>query len=348
MKRANQLLPLIAESDNLWLASWKAAKGKRYAQSVLTYQENLEENVAELRQQILNHKVEVGDYRYFKVYEPKERQICASAFREQVLHHALMNVCHERFERAQIFDSYASRKGKGTYAALDRAKRYTRQYEWFLKLDVRKFFESIHHDVLKTQLAHLFKEPELLAIFFQIINSYEARTDRGVPIGNLTSQYFANHYLSGLDHCIKETSGIKAYVRYMDDMVLWAADKTTLKKALQGINHFMETKLQCTLKPAVLNRTKQGLSFLGYHIFPHYVRLLQKSKVRFIRKLQNIETHYQDGDWHEKACQQHVQPLIAFTTHADTKVFRENVLLRLQNQQISKLAHQHINLGQSS
>lgn len=180
MKKAKQLLPLITEPANLYLASWKAAKGKRHAQEILKYQADLDANLAELREEILSGRVMVGNYRYFKVYEPKERQICASAFREQVLHHALLNVCHDYFERAQIFDSYASRKGKGTYAALARAKTFTQQQEWYLKLDVRKFFESIDHNVLKCQLDRLFKEEQLTGIFFQIIDSYAATPDRRV------------------------------------------------------------------------------------------------------------------------------------------------------------------------
>ena len=122
MKRTRNLIPTVADPDNLRLACWKAAKGKRYAREVLAFQEDLDANLLSLRQQILSGKVEVGDYRYFKIWDPKEREICASAFREQVLHHALMNVCHETFERMQIHDSYACRKGKGTHAAVERAK----------------------------------------------------------------------------------------------------------------------------------------------------------------------------------------------------------------------------------
>ncbi|MCO6493222.1 MAG: RNA-directed DNA polymerase [Phaeodactylibacter sp.] len=332
MRRANYLLPGIADPDNLRLASWKAAKGKRYAREVLAYQEDLEENLWHLREQIQEGKVEVGDYRYFKVYEPKERQICASAFGEQVLHHALMNVCHDYFERAQVYDSYASRVGKGTYACLARAKDFTHRYPWYLKLDVRKFFQSIHHSVLKGQLARLFKEQQLLEIFYQVIDSYEASPDRGLPIGNLTSQYFANHYLCGLDHFIKEQLGFKAYVRYMDDMVLWAPEKAVLKEAHVAIADHVENKLRCELKPESLNRSKRGLPFLGYRIFPHHVRLLQKSKVRFIRKISKVEAHYQSGEWSEIACQRRVLPLIAFTVHADAKIFRKDVLLSLQGQ----------------
>ncbi|MEZ4775987.1 MAG: RNA-directed DNA polymerase [Bacteroidia bacterium] len=332
MKRANHLFDCIIEPENLAYACWKAAKGKRYSTAVVAYQENLDENLRRLYEQLQAGKVEVGDYRYFKVFEPKERKICASAFREQVLHHALMNVCHPYFEKAQIFGSYASRKGKGTYAALDKAKVFTRRYTWFLKLDVRKFFESIDHNVLKNQLARMFKEGKLLNIFYQIIDSYEASPGRGVPIGNLTSQYFANHYLSGLDHFVKEKLGIKAYVRYMDDMVLWSSEKAELKQAYQQIKTFVAENLHCELKPAMLNRTRLGLPFLGYRIFPHYVWLLQKSKVRFIQKLKRVEKHYRFGGWTEVACHRRVLPLLTFTLYADAKVFRKNVLLQIEGQ----------------
>ena len=130
MKRANNLIEPIADPDNLRLAFWKASKGKRHTAEVLTYQANLEDNLLELRAQILRGSVEVGNYRYFKIFEPKERQICASAFREQVLHHALMNICHAYFERDLIFDSYASRKGKGVHAAIKRAELYSYQHRF--------------------------------------------------------------------------------------------------------------------------------------------------------------------------------------------------------------------------
>lgn len=332
MKRANGLLVQIIEPDNLRLAAWKAAKGKRYAQAVLAYHANLETNLMLLRGQIISGQVEVGDYNYFKVYEPKERQICASAFSEQVLHHALMNVCHDRFDRAQIHDSYASRKGKGNYAALQRAKHFSHRHTWFLKLDVRKFFESVHQDVIRQQLARLFKEQGLLEIFDAVLGSYEAHPNRGVPIGNLTSQYFANHYLAGLDHFVKEELRIKAYVRYMDDMVLWHRDKAVLKAVLREIEDYLQTRLRCELKPPLMNRCERGLPFLGYRVFPHHLRLLQKSKVRFIRKMKRIEKNYRSGAWSEEACARHAWPLVAFTEHADAKVFRKEVLLSLQGQ----------------
>lgn len=329
MRRANNLIDRVADADNLRLAFWKARKGKSYSEEVRNYRNNLEGNLSELRRQILENRIEVGQYRYFKVYDPKERQICAAAFREQVLHHALMNICHPLFERAQIFDSYACRKGKGTYAVLGRAKAHTRKFRFFLKLDVRKFFESMHHATLKNQLHDLLKDHHVLTILYTIIDSYDASADdsgRGVPIGNLTSQYFANHYLSGLDHYIKEVLKINAYVRYMDDMILWHDDKEVLKNAHLSIKQYVETTLQCALKPELLNYCSCGLPFLGYLVFPHHIRLAQRSKKRFIRKWNALQDKYDTGVWSESECQRHVLPLIAFTQHADAKGFRKKVL----------------------
>lgn len=325
MKRAGKLIPLIADPDNLRSAFLKARRGKSYSRGVRIFQADLPNHLLGMRREILRGEVTVGDYRHFTIFEPKERHICASSFRENVVHHAILNVCHPYFERKLIFDSYACRKGKGPYRAIERATAYSRKYEWFLKLDVRQFFATIHHGVVKSQLARLFKDPCLLHIFDQIIDSYADSPDRGMPLGNLTSQYFANHYLSGLDHWVKEELRIPAYVRYMDDMVLWSPDKGTLKKAHASVKAYVEDRLRVALKPEVLNRSKRGLPFLGYRLFPYRRRLTHHSRKRFIRKVQWVEAHYHQGWWDEATCQRHVLPLLAFTQHADTLALRQSL-----------------------
>ena len=230
----------------------------------------------------------------------------------------------------QVYDSYASRPEKGVHAPLDRAKQYTQSNKWFLKLDVRKFFASIDHETLKEQLAKRFKDYRLLAIFDQIIDSYEETNGRELPIGNLASQYFANHYLTGLDHYIKENLACKVYVRYMDDMVLWHQDKTWLKNAKREIEDFIIQKLKCQLKPILLNQVERGLPFCGYLIRPNYIRLNQRSKKRYIRKLKNLHKKYESGEWTEMECQRKVVPLIAFTRYADSNQFRQKVLFKIQ------------------
>jgi RNA-directed DNA polymerase len=329
MKRIGNLIELIADPDNLRLAYWKAAKGKRYSGAVQVYARDLEENLADLRRQILAAEVQVGQYHFFKIYDPKERQICAASFGEQVLHHALMNICHPFFEGKQIFDSYACRKGKGTYAALDRAQVYHRQYAWCLKLDVRKYFDSISHNALERQMARLFKDWRLLRIFSAIIRSYEASPGCGVPIGNLCSQYFANHYLSGLDHFVKRTLKIKAYVRYMDDMLLWSDEKSVLFSAESAISLYCQQVLDVGLKPMVLGRVENGLPFLGYRLFPYHVRLNQRSKRRFLKKMTLVHDNYQTLTWSASRCQRQCLPLIAFTKYANALNLRQQLQIRL-------------------
>ena len=326
-KRANNLIFRIADPDNIRLAAWKAAKGKRNSAEVLAWLSEIDLHVPNLQDQILSGKVNVGQYRYFTIYEPKERRICAATFGEQVLHHSMMNICHEYFEKRQIFDSYASRKGKGTYAAIERAKIYTKRFGWYLKLDVQKFFDSICHEVLVSQLGNMFKDAAVVSIFEQIIQSYTASPGRGLPIGNLTSQYFANHYLSDLDHFIKEKLRVPGYVRYMDDMALWRSEKAELKEDFKRVQDFIETRLRCALKPESLQPSRNGLPFLGYRVFPYYVRLLAKSKLRYIKKLRSIDRYYRQNEWPEGKCQRRYLPLLAFINHAETFHFRKSIIL---------------------
>lgn len=326
MKRAGYLMPLIADPDNLRLAFWKAQRGKTARPSVQAYRACLDANLLALREQLLSGQVEVGDYHYFKIFDPKERLICSAAFSERVLHHALMNVCHPYFERVQLYDSYASRKGKGTYAALDRAARFTRKYPWFLKLDVRKYFDSLSHEVIKGQLLRLFKDQTLLNIFGQIVDRYRSAPGRGMPIGNLTSQYIANHYLSVADHYGQEVLNAPAYVRYMDDMVIWHSDKDKLHQIGQQFEQYVREKLQLTLKPHSLNRSSQGLPFLGYLVYPDRIWLAHRSRIRFSRQLKTYTTNYEAGIWSEQTLHRHLLPLISFADKADSLGFRRRVL----------------------
>lgn len=319
-----------AEPHNLCLAFWKAQRGKSYNPDVQDYRRNLDARLLDLRDQIRSGQLRVGQYRYFKVFDPKERTICAAAFEERVLHHALMNVCHDRFEQVQISDSYASRPGKGVHAALRRAAGFARRYPWFLQLDVRKFFESVCHLTLKAQLRRLFRDKRLLSLLDQIINSYEASPGRGLPIGNLCSQYFANHFLCGLDHYIKEQLRFRAYVRYMDDFVLWHNDRERLKAALADVSRYVHDRLNAEFKPPRRNASDRGLPFLGYLILPHHIRLTQRSKRRYIHKLSLVHERYATGLWSEAECQRRAASLTAFTGHADADTLRRAFMARLR------------------
>lgn len=326
MKRAGYLYEKIADMDNLRLAYCKAKRGKSGKPDVLDFEAQLDFNLLRLREQLLSGNVAVGNYHYFKVFDPKERQICAAVFSERVLHHALMNVCHPFFERVQIYDSYASRIGKGTYKAINRAKAFCQQYEWYLKLDVRKYFDSVSHQVLKGQLFRLFKDPHLLEVLFRIIDTYEVTPEKGLPIGNLTSQYFANHYLTAVDHYAKEQLKAPAYVRYMDDVVIWHNDKTELLEIGKKFENFINNTLRLNLKPFCFNGSAKGLPFLGYILFSNRILLSQRSRSRFYQKLKQYERNYQQQYWNERDYQRCLIPLLAFTEQADARAFRRQVL----------------------
>ncbi|GHV19544.1 hypothetical protein FACS189494_01420 [Spirochaetia bacterium] len=182
------------------------------------------------------------------------------------MHHAIMNILEPLFERQMIYHTYACRKNKGAHAAVLYAFKNGKSNNLFLKLDVRKYFDSIDHAVLKQKLNRIIKDVRVLNLLFGIIDSYHNDTGRGLPIGNLTSQFFANLYLSGMDHYINEQQKPAAYVRYMDDFILWAGVKNELKGMYKKIENYTENELNLKLKQPVIGKTEYGLPFLGFMI----------------------------------------------------------------------------------
>ncbi len=334
MKRAGNLIHKIADFENLQLAFYKARKSKEAKQDVIDYRKNLNNNLLLLQKQILTTKVEVGNYYFFTIYDPKRRQICAASFPERVLHHAIMNVCHYVFEQQQIFDSYATRKNKGTYVALHRAECFQKNNKWFLKLDIRKYFDSIDHKILFTMLQRKFKDRNLLQIFKQIIESYQTKKGKGLPIGNLTSQYFANYYLSFADRYIQQELKISSYVRYMDDMVLWNNNKEKLLQTGKKIVKFLSVKLSLKLKTYTLNSNAHGLSFLGYRIFADKIKLNTRSKKRFIRRVKQYEYNLRNNLWTQQEYQKHILPLLAYIRYAETKELRKKTFFKDSNRRL--------------
>ena len=318
-------MPQIADVDNLMLAFCKARRGKWQQKEVVDYSQNVVENILNLRNQLINEAVVVGNYRYFEIYDPKKRKICAAAFQERVLHHAIMNVCKERFERHLIFDTYATREGKGVYAAIDRARGAMRRFGYVAKLDVRKYFDSINHEILKSKLQRIFKDAKLLRLLNSIIDSYQTSPNTGIPIGNLTSQYFANFYLSDFDHYVKEVLRVPCYVRYMDDMLLFADSLTELKSAVGRVKEYLRELLALDLKPAQIVSVSRGISFLGYTIYPYQLLLNRRSKVRFVKKMRAYHMLFEKGVWNEEMYRQHLQPLLAFVEKAQTVKLRQKL-----------------------
>ena len=326
MKRAGNLYSRIAAPDNLRLAFWKAQRGKQGKLEVRQFRAGLDREMEQLRRDLVAGNVALGDYHYFTIQDPKERRICAASFRERVLHHAIMNVCEPAFESYQISDSYACRKGKGTHAAVSRAQSFARRCGWYLKLDVRGYFDSIDHNILMRLLRRRFKDGQVLELFCDITGSYATLPGKGIPIGNLTSQYFANHYLGVLDHFVKEQLRVPGYVRYMDDMVLWSDDRAALRRLAREVQGFVADELALDLKPPCLNRTTRGLTFLGYRIFPDRILLAARSRRRLARKLRAFDQLLAGGAWSQEEYAAHVTPLLAFSAHASSAGLRRKII----------------------
>ncbi len=329
MKRTGNLICRIADPDNLRSAFWKAKKRKADKPNVKAFSNDLDNQLLQLRNGILSGHVSVGNYSFFTIHDPKKRMICAADFSERVLHHAIMNVCHSIFEKYQIYHSYASRKGKGTYAAIEQAKRNQRQYPCYIKMDIRKYFDSIDHSVLLAMLQQRIKDKVLLDIFRKIINSYSIQPAKGLPIGSLTSQYFANHYLGKADHYAKEKLQVPAYVRYMDDMVLWGDNKKQLNEKGEAFRDFIIRELDLAFKTSYMNKTSRGLPFCGYTIYPEKILLNGRSKKRFIKKMKTYQKKVELNLWNQKDYQTHILPLLAFAKKANTFGLRKTVIKKM-------------------
>lgn len=320
-KRANTLMPSIADIDNIRLAYLKARRGKSMSQQAIKFQSRLDCALLSIREQLLSDTYTFGPYNYFKVFEPKERIISAAPFEQKVVHHAIINVCHPLFERCQIYHNYACRIGKGVKRAINQVRDDTRNSYYFLKLDFRKYFDSIDHNILMDMLRRLFKEDSLLGLFQRLLDSYQVSPGKGLPIGNLTSQYFANHYLCRFDHFIIEQLSPYRYYRYMDDTLYIDQDRQRLKEMYHTISTYAHDCLQLTLKPPIICKVATGIPFLGFKIYEDRIDLLSKSKLRYRHKYLLYDKLWKENTLSEKEYQQRISSLTAFVRQADSKKF---------------------------
>ncbi len=330
MKRHGGLFPKIVRFDNLLLAFRKASKGKRYYPAVARFEFHLEQALFYLQEQLLSGQYQPGEYSIFHVRDPKPRQICAAPFHDRVVFHAVCNVLEPLFERRLIFDSWACRQGKGSHAAIKRAQSFSRRHKYFLQGDVHKYFDSIDHASLKILLRRIIKDKPLLALLDRIINHAPPGlpSGKGLPIGNLTSQHFANLYLGELDHFIKEVLHIRGYVRYMDDILLFSDNKPTLHRAFTEVKKDLACRLQLTLKKENVTPTpvNEGIPFLGFRIFPAMIRLDRRTLRRFRRRFWHCEREYLQGDLDVDQLNASVTAMFAHIEHGDTFRLRQKFI----------------------
>lgn len=308
----------LYDFDLLYNSYLKARKNKRYRKDVLKFTDNLEENLINIQNKLIYKEYEVGRYKEFYVYEPKKRLIMSLPFEDRIVQWALYDLLNPNFEKGFIKDSYGCRKGKGSHAAVRRIQYWLRKIDrsnrkyYCLKMDISKYFYRIDHDVLMKILRKRIEDEDILEVLEKIVRSESAScgfehiykdvdenmriNTKGMPIGNLTSQMFANIYLNELDQFVKRKLRAKYYIRYMDDFLILGENKEELRTILNEIERFLLDELNLNLN----NKTRlfpinQGIEFVGYRIWSTHIKLRKQTTKRIKNRLKYLKNRYKEG-----------------------------------------------------
>lgn len=349
MKTYKHLYPMLVSFPNLLSAYYKATTGKRLRENVGRFDLHLERNLVSLQARLIGKTYRPGNYRSFYVHDPVRRLVSAAPFTDRVVHHALCRVIEPLFDRRFIYDSYACRQGKGTHRAVRRFQAFMTQNTYVLKADIQRYFPSVDHAVLFNILSRTIADRDVLCLISVILESgrgildgeyimqwfpgddlFAACRPRGLPIGNLTSQFFANVYLHELDVFIKHKLRWKHYIRYCDDFVLLGNDKRALHEAKEEIAHFLE-RLRLRLHPrkTLIFPLEVGTPFLGYRIYPFRTRVKNDNVRRFVKRMQKYQHAYGAGQLPLRAIHTSVQSWIGHASHADSYRLREGIFSQL-------------------
>lgn len=301
MKTHKNLWPKIIDFQNLLIAANRAQKGKRLQHNVARFNLQLEPALFRLQSELALRDYQPGAYQAFYISDPKPRMISAAPYRDRVVHHALCNLIAPVLEKSMIDDTFANRLSKGTRPAVERFAQWCNTYPYVLKCDIRKFFPSIDHEILKKELRRKIGCRDTLWLCDLIIDNSNPQEHalawfpgddlfsplqrrKGLPIGNLTSQLWGNYYLNRLDHFIKEKLRRRAYLRYVDDFAVFGHSKAELHAVKTAIEVFLrDFRLELHDRKSRIYRTDEGVTFLGFRIFPGF-RLLPSANVRRFRQ----------------------------------------------------------------
>jgi retron-type reverse transcriptase len=347
MKRYGALYDKICSFENLLRASYRARQGKRFRPDVAAFHFNLERNLFELQDQLRTKSYAPGPYHAFYIQDPKRRLISATPYRDRIVHHALCQVIEPLFEQGFIYDSYANRVGKGTHKALDRGTYFARRNRYALKCDIEKYFPSIDHKILGGMLKRKIKCRDTLWLIERIIDNsnpqeeivrffpgddmftpYERR--RGIPIGNLTSQFFANVYLDGFDHFVKQELRFPAYVRFADDFLVFSDDKKELSILPQRIQERLDgLRIRLHPRKCFVTPVRCGVPFLGWHVYPDRRKIRRPTGVRFQRRLKELMLGYNSALIPYEEVHSSVMSWIGHLKHGNTVGLRSKLLYEM-------------------
>jgi len=353
MHTCTNLYSKLCSYENLGLAYRKARKHKTTRKYVVEFEADLENNILQLQKELMAQEYRPRPRETFTLRDPKTRKISKSDFRDRVVHHAICNIIEPIFDKTFIYDSYANRKGKGTINAIKRFVNFKRKITqnntkqaFILKADILRYFDSVDHNILLSIVGKRIKDSQVLSLIRIVLENHKIkRKGKGMPLGNLTSQFFANLYLNELDYFVKHTIGAKYYIRYVDDFVVLHESKTELTKCLQLLNCFLKENLSVQLHPdkSKIFSVNQGVPFLGLRVYPHY-RLLKKGNIiKFNKKLQALRNDYKCCAANYDAIYDFVEGWVAYSKQANTYNLRKRMLNLLWEQFAGEVSTKEFN-----
>ncbi|MGV8162413.1 MAG: reverse transcriptase domain-containing protein [Candidatus Nanoarchaeia archaeon] len=342
MKTYTSLYTKICSRENIFSAYEKARKHKTSKDYVKEFEENLSANLQKIQEELETKTYVPLPLETFIVRDPKTRKISKSAFKDRVVHHAIHNIIQPILDKRFIHDSYANRKNKGTLAAIKRYEEFQRKVtqnytiknqrlikSYVLKADVKKFFDSVNHQILINILERKIKDEDTINLIKKILDNHQTtEPGRGMPLGNLTSQFFANVYLNELDQYVKHELKAKYYIRYVDDFVIMHKSKEQLEKYVEKINIFLRLNLALKLHPDKTKITPlhRGVKFLGIRVFSHHRLLAEKTIRRFHKKFPDLIKQYDEKTITQEKMYDFIQGWTAYSKNANTHNLRSRLL----------------------
>jgi len=320
-------LAAIADWHNVAWALGRAARGKRHTPAVQSALQRAEDTIAQVSADLRQARLPVGRYRSFVIHDPKRREIHAPDFLDRVAHHAIVRYLEPVLEGVLLPTVFACRLGKGAQAAVFHAQRQARRFGWVMHLDIAHYFPAIDHAVLRRQLRRRFRG-DALALLDAVIAAHGAGEGKGLPIGALTSQHFANHYLNDADRWCLAQPGVRAHVRYMDDFLLWADDKASLVRLRREFAEYLRDALCLDIKPSLIQRTDRGVLFCGVRVKPFSLRPSERRRRRYRQAVSRWEQCWRCGEIGAPALQRGYDAARAILLPADDLIWRQRCLVR--------------------
>lgn len=330
MQRVGNLFEKLISYDNLLLAFLKAKKGTKTGETK-KFEFNLERELLKLKEELISEKYKPTKYKYFILKEPKEREVSVATFKDRVVHHSIVNILEPIFEKTFIFDSYANRKNKGLLKGIKKLQKMIKtNREYYLKADIEKFFDNIDYEIMLNLIERKIKDKKIIKLIKIVLKNDISKT-KGLPIGNLTSQFFANIYLTGLDHFIKEKLKVKKYVRYMDDFVIIEDDIEKIKNFKEEIEKYLENNLELKLKKSAtyVNKVDNGISFCGVRIFKNLIRVRRESLKYSLLKIKNKLKLFEKNKTSEDKLYETLNSIFSYWKNYDTYKLRLDLLKKL-------------------